>query len=119
MLKLLTLMQNNPDYVVEIGSHTDSRGSNNYNDRLSSRRAKSVVRWLGEKGIPKDRLVAKGFGENINVNNCANNIPCSEKEHQLNRRTEFRVLACAGRGENAKSQAKSDPKVDTCNGCPF
>ena len=84
MLKLLTLMQNNPDYVVEIGSHTDSRGSNNYNDRLSSRRAKSVVRWLGEKGIPKDRLVAKGFGENINVNNCANNIPCSEKEHQLN-----------------------------------
>jgi outer membrane protein OmpA-like peptidoglycan-associated protein len=117
--KLLTLMQNNPDYVVEIGSHTDSRGSNNYNDRLSSRRAKSVVRWLGEKGIANDRLVAKGFGENINVNNCANNIPCSEKEHQLNRRTEFRVLSCAGCGENAKSQARSNPKVDTCNGCPF
>ena len=119
LIKLLTLMQNNPDYVVEIGSHTDSRGSNNYNDRLSSRRAKSVVKWLGEKGIAKDRLVAKGFGENINVNNCANSIPCSEKEHQLNRRTEFRILSCAGCGENAKSSARANPKVDTCNGCPF
>jgi len=117
--KLYTLMQNNPDYVVEIGSHTDSRGSDNYNDRLSSRRAKSVVKWLGAKGIAKNRLVAKGFGEDVNVNNCRNNIPCSEKEHQLNRRTEFRVLACEGCGENAKSSARANPKVDTCNGCPF
>ena len=117
--KLLTLMQNNSDYVVEIGSHTDARGSNNYNDRLSKRRAQSVVRWLNGKGIQKDRLVAKGFGENINVNNCRNNVPCSEKEHQLNRRTEFRVLSCDGCSESTHSTAKANPKVDTCNGCPF
>jgi len=117
--KLLKLMNDNPDYVIEIGSHTDARGSNNYNDALSNRRAKSVVRWLGKKGIAKNRLVARGFGETVNVNGCRNNVPCSEKEHQLNRRTEFRVLSCKGCGETAKSAAKADPKVDTCNGCPF
>lgn len=117
--KLYKLMMDNPSYVVEIGSHTDARGSNSYNDGLSNRRAKSVVRWLGKKGISKDRLVARGFGETVNVNNCINNVPCSEKEHQLNRRTEFRVLSCATCGENTVSTPRVDPKVDTCNGCPF
>jgi outer membrane protein OmpA-like peptidoglycan-associated protein/tetratricopeptide (TPR) repeat protein len=117
--KLLKLMNDNPSYVVEIGSHTDARGSNSYNDGLSDRRAKSVVRWLGKKGVAKNRLVARGFGETVNVNNCINNVPCSEKEHQLNRRTEFRILSCEGCETVTTSSPRTDPKVDTCNGCPF
>ncbi len=118
--KLMGLMNNNPDYIVEIASHTDSRGSNSYNNRLSSRRADSVVRWLVEKGIAKDRLVSRGYGEDVNVNNCANQVPCSEKEHQLNRRTEFRILGCKGCVDNPIiSNPKPEPKVDPCDGCPF
>ena len=118
--KLLTLMNNNPDYIVEIASHTDSRGSNSYNNRLSQRRADSVIRWLSEKGVDRERLVSRGYGEDVNVNNCVNEVPCSEKEHQLNRRTEFRILGCKGCVDNPIiSQPKSDPLVDPCEGCPF
>ena len=117
---LYSMLTSNPDYIVEIGSHTDSRGTGAYNDRLSQRRAESVVRWLVDKGVQKDRLVARGYGETMNVNNCANNIPCSETEHQFNRRTEFRILGCAGCTDNTQiSQPKSNPKLDSCQGCPF
>ncbi len=118
--KLLDLLNANPDYIVEIGSHTDSRGSDSYNNRLSQRRAESVVRWLTEQGVDRERLVARGYGETVNVNNCANEVPCSEKEHQFNRRTEFRVLGCRGCIDNAKiSQPKVDPRLDPCQSCPF
>ncbi len=118
--KLLSLMNEREDYVVEIGSHTDARGSNRYNDRLSQRRAESVVRWLEDNGIERDRLVAKGYGETMNVNSCTNNIPCSEEQHQLNRRTEFRVLSCATCDDIREvSQPKANPRIDPCQGCPF
>ncbi len=121
--KLLALLKENSQYVVEIASHTDSRGSHRYNDRLSQRRAESVVRWLRDNGISRDRVKPKGYGETINVNQCANNIPCSEFEHQLNRRTEFSIVGYFdGNGnytEIKKSSARSDVKVDPCQGCPF
>ena len=119
--KLLTTLENNPDLIIEIGSHTDSRGSYRYNNRLSQRRAEAVVRWLTEKGIDADRLVAAGYGENINVNNCSNNIPCSEREHQMNRRTEFKVIGC--RSCDYLNQLISSPndgvRVSECMNCPF
>lgn len=120
--KLLKLMQDNPSQIVEIASHTDARGSNSYNNRLSQRRAESVVRWLIDKGIERDRLVPRGYGETMTSNNCKNQIKCSEEEHQLNRRTEFRVLGCKDCVDKDKvklSQPKTNPKVDKCHGCPF
>jgi len=114
------MLENNPEFVVEIGSHTDSRGSNYYNRALSQRRADSVVRWLVANGIDRERLVAVGYGESQNVNNCKNQIPCSEREHQLNRRTEFRILGNVGDVDAREiSQPKEDPRVDECIGCPF
>ena len=119
--KMLATLNNNPDLIVEIGSHTDSRGSYRYNNRLSQRRAEAVVRWLTERGIDAGRLVASGYGENINVNNCSNNIPCSEQEHQMNRRTEFKVIGC--RSCDFLNQTISAPnegvRVSECLNCPF
>ena len=51
-----------------------------------------MVRWLSDKGINRSRLVARGYGEVVNVNDCVNNVPCTEREHQMNRRTEFKVI---------------------------
>ncbi len=120
--KLLKLMQNNTSQIIEISSHTDTRGSNNYNNRLSQRRAESVVRWLIDKGVDRDRLVPRGYGEGMTTNKCINNVKCSEEEHQLNRRTEFRVLGCKDciDKDNVKlSKPKANPRVDKCHGCPF
>jgi outer membrane protein OmpA-like peptidoglycan-associated protein/Tol biopolymer transport system component len=120
--KLLKLLKDNPNYIIELSSHTDARGSNSYNNRLSQRRAESVVRWLIEKGVERDRLVPRGYGETMNTNRCANSIPCSEKEHQMNRRTEFRVLGCKGCTDAANtilSKTNDKAKVDNCKGCPF
>ena len=119
--KLLTTLNNNPDLIIEIGSHTDSRGSYRYNNRLSQRRAEAVVRWLTDRDVDPDRLVASGYGENINVNNCSNNIPCSEREHQLNRRTEFKVIGCRSCDNlNSLISAPNDGvRVSECMNCPF
>jgi len=119
--KLLSTLELNPDLIIEIGSHTDSRGSYRYNNRLSQRRAESIVRWLTKKGIDKTRLVAKGYGENVNVNNCSNNVPCSEEEHQYNRRTEFKVIGCQSCDylDKTISAPADNVNVDPCVGCPF
>jgi outer membrane protein OmpA-like peptidoglycan-associated protein len=120
--KLLKLLTENPSYIVELASHTDSRGSNNYNNRLSQRRAESVVRWLVDHGIQRDRLVPRGYGESMLSNNCSNNIPCKEQQHQMNRRTEFRVLGCkdcVDSNTSKLSRPNENAKVDKCKGCPF
>ena len=117
---LLKMLELNPDFIVELGSHTDSRGSFRYNRRLSQRRAESVVRWLTNKGISRDRLSAVGYGENKNVNNCKNNVPCSEKEHQMNRRTEFKIIGKKGDIDIIQnSQPNPNTRVSVCAGCPF
>lgn len=120
--KLLQLLKDNPNYIIELASHTDARGSNSYNNRLSQRRAEAVVRWLCDKGIERDRLVPRGYGESMPSNKCVNNIPCVEQEHQMNRRTEFRVIGCKGcLDPNAEKLSKpnQNTKVDKCHGCPF
>ena len=89
---LLKLMVGKPNISIEIASHTDSRSDDAFNMALSQRRAESVVNYLVSKGIKRNRLVAKGFGETKLVNRCANGVECTEEEHAKNRRTEFRVI---------------------------
>ena len=89
---LLKLMRDKPGLRIEIMSHTDSRGNDDYNMSLSQQRAQSVVNYLVSKGISRERLVARGYGESRLKNRCANGVNCSEDEHQQNRRTEFRIL---------------------------
>jgi len=89
---LLSLMTEKPNIRVEIMSHTDSRGDDDYNMALSQQRAQSVVNYLVSRGINRGRLVAKGYGETRLVNRCANGVDCTEEEHQQNRRTEFRII---------------------------
>lgn len=90
---LLELMENYPDMVIELSSHTDSRGSDDYNLKLSQRRADSAKRWLVNNGISPERIKPVGYGETRLLNRCKNNIKCSEAEHRLNRRTEFKIIA--------------------------
>ena len=89
---LLKLMRDKPGLRIEILSHTDSRGGDDYNMELSQQRAQSVVNYLVSKGISRDRLVARGYGETRLKNRCSNGVNCSEEEHQQNRRTEFRII---------------------------
>ena len=90
--KLATILFENPGIVIEMGSHTDSRGSDSYNQKLSQKRAQSVIDYLSQKGIAAQRLIAKGYGETQLVNRCNNGVDCSEEEHQENRRTTFKVV---------------------------
>ena len=86
-------MKANPNKVVEIASHTDSRGDDASNLELSQRRAKSVVDYLIAKGINDSRLIAKGYGESSLTNHCVNGQSCTEAQHRANRRTEYRVVS--------------------------
>jgi outer membrane protein OmpA-like peptidoglycan-associated protein/tetratricopeptide (TPR) repeat protein len=90
--KLVNLLANNPQIDIELSSHTDSRESQNYNQILSERRAQAAVDYIASKGIDKSRLTAKGYGKTKLVNGCGDGVKCSEAEHQLNRRTEFKIL---------------------------
>jgi outer membrane protein OmpA-like peptidoglycan-associated protein len=90
--KLATFLQDNPTVKVEVASHTDSRGSDEYNLKLSQERAQAVVDYLNQKGIATSRMIAKGYGETVLINSCGNNVECGEEQHQLNRRTEFKIV---------------------------
>lgn len=87
------LLLENPDIIVEIGSHTDGVGTDAYNDKLSQNRAKSVVDYLVSKGIEKDRLQYKGYGKRVPIAPNKNTDGTDNPEgRQKNRRTEFRVI---------------------------
>lgn len=113
--RLVETLNDNPNIVIELGSHTDARASDEYNMDLSRRRAQSVVNYLIEKGINRDRLVAKGYGESQpkvvdrkdhaayqflpvgtalteSYINSLSDDDRKEMAHFLNRRTEFKVL---------------------------
>lgn len=78
---------------IEIRSHTDARSSDAYNLRLSENRARAVVDYLKARGIDPKRLVARGYGEKELLNDCGNGVDCAEDQHQMNRRTEFKIIA--------------------------
>ncbi len=86
------MMVKYPSLEIELMSHTDARGTQKYNEWLSSNRAKSARSYLIKKGIAASRLKAKGYGESMLKNRCADGVDCTEEEHQANRRTEVKVL---------------------------
>lgn len=88
--KLVELMKKNPDMVIKVEGHTDNRGSDAYNMALSERRARSTVQYVISKGIAKDRISGKGFGESRPAVDCGNN--CTEAQHQQNRRDRKSVV---------------------------
>ncbi|MFV0539898.1 MAG: OmpA family protein, partial [Aestuariibaculum sp.] len=89
---LLKVLNDHPTISIAIGSHTDSRANDRYNEVLSDKRAKSTMDWLIGKGIDANRMTAKGYGEYRLVNRCSNGVKCSKEEHQANRRREFVIL---------------------------
>ena len=93
LTKIVEVMREYPKMKIDIRSHTDSRGADSYNLKLSDRRAKATLEWIVKQGIDKKRLKAKGYGETRLVNGCSNGVPCTEEEHQENRRSEFIVVA--------------------------
>jgi outer membrane protein OmpA-like peptidoglycan-associated protein len=95
--KLIQIMQDNPSWKVELGSHTDARGSDSYNLILSQKRSDSAVGYIVNHGISKDRIIAKGYGETQLVNQCKNGVECSDELHRKNRRTEFKILEMDGK----------------------
>lgn len=89
LAKIIAVMDEYPTMKIAIQSHTDSRASAQYNLKLSEKRAQATIRFLIKKGIDKNRLTAKGYGESQLVNGCTDNVPCTEAQHQANRRSEF------------------------------
>ncbi len=89
--QLAELLVRNPNINIELSSHTDCRGEDDYNLVLSQKRAQSVVDYLTSKGISNTRLRPKGYGESKLINGCAC-TSCTEEEHQINRRTAFAVI---------------------------
>lgn len=93
--KVVKVMNENPGMYVELGSHTDCRGSEAYNEKLSDRRAKASAKYIAAKITKPERIFGKGYGESQLINHCACEgrvkSKCSDEEHQANRRTEFRI----------------------------
>lgn len=90
--KLADFLLDNNNIKIELSSHTDSRGGDSYNKRLSQKRAQSCVDYLIKKGVNKNNIVARGYGETKLLNKCGNGVDCTEEEHQQNRRTEIKIL---------------------------
>ncbi|MDN3674837.1 OmpA family protein [Flavobacterium branchiarum] len=91
--KILAVMKQYPKMKIDVRSHTDSRQTAKYNLALSDRRAKSTIQWLVKNGIAQNRVTGKGYGESQLVNHCSDGVPCTEAEHQLNRRSEFIIVS--------------------------
>lgn len=91
--ELINLLMAYPSMKIQLSSHTDSRGEDEYNLNLSQQRADEVVRYVVARGISPDRLVPIGYGEKSLRNNCGNDQECNELQHQMNRRTEFLITS--------------------------
>lgn len=90
--KVVDVMLEHPKLQVDVRSHSDSRGNDTYNLRLSERRAQSTIEWMIRQGVEASRLKGKGYGESQLINSCINGVKCSNEEHQENRRSEFVVV---------------------------
>ena len=91
--RLAALLKNNPNFRAALASHTDSRGTDAFNLELSNRRAAACLAYLTSKGVAAIRLEAKGMGESVLRNGCADGVECDEELHAVNRRTELVLLA--------------------------
>lgn len=99
--RVVDFLKDNPNKQIELGSHTDSRGSHKYNIWLSQKRAESATAYIVSQGIDASRITPKGYGETRLINPCADGVPCTEPEHRANRRTELFVQGY-GKAERIK-----------------
>ena len=90
--RLAQFMKDNPGIRVEVSSHTDSRASDSYNQTLSQNRANAAVDYVVSQGVSRSKITGKGYGESRLLNECADGVSCSETKHQINRRTEMKVI---------------------------
>lgn len=90
--KVVLALKNNEQLSIELSAHSDSKGSDSYNLILSERRANSAKNYIISKGIDANRIIAKGYGESKLLNNCGNDVICSDDEHAINRRLEFKLI---------------------------
>ncbi|HTH56846.1 MAG TPA: OmpA family protein [Cyclobacteriaceae bacterium] len=89
--KILRTLKRYPETTLHVGAHADSRGSKEYNQGLSERRANAVVDYFVGNGVDKARITAVGFGEELILNRCSDGVVCPEEEHSKNRRAELKV----------------------------
>ena len=90
--KVVDIMKKYPTLEIEIGSHADARGTDEYNMALSERRAAATLEYLVEHGIERERLTSKGYGESMPLNDCTQPTGCSVEEYAKNRRSEFTIM---------------------------
>lgn len=95
--KIVSFMNEYPELMIELISHTDCRGSNSYNRRLSFKRAKSSANYIKSRITNPNRIIFRGYGESSPLSDCGckDNVftDCSEEEHHMNRRTEYRIIS--------------------------
>ncbi|TXN35994.1 OmpA family protein [Flagellimonas hymeniacidonis] len=91
--KLVGILENSPSLAIEVSAHTDSRGTDKYNQWLSEKRAKRTVEYIISKGISEERIKYDAFGETRLTNECDDDTPCPEKKHSENRRSAFKILS--------------------------
>ncbi|WP_067035334.1 OmpA family protein [Allomuricauda sp. CP2A] len=90
--QLVAIMQDEPNLIIKVTAHTDSRGTDQYNQWLSERRAERTVAYAISKGIAEDRISQEAFGETQLVNDCEDGVYCTEEKHSKNRRSEFEIV---------------------------
>ncbi|MGA1227484.1 MAG: OmpA family protein [Tamlana sp.] len=90
--KLAGILDKYPNLVIEISSHTDSRGSSAYNQKLSERRLKTTLEYILKNNALDNKIIGKAFGEEKLFNECDDNTKCSEKKHSENRRSEIKII---------------------------
>jgi outer membrane protein OmpA-like peptidoglycan-associated protein len=112
--KIVAIMNKYPNMVIELGAHTDCRGSKAYNQRLSDKRAKASAKYIKERIVNPDRIYGKGYGESKLLNDChcegRVKSNCTEEQHAMNRRTEFRVIKTGN--ENLQTKNTSPNSFD-------
>jgi len=89
--KAVDVLKDYPKLMMEISSHTDAQSSSEFNMGLSKKRAQTAVEYIVSKGIDAKRLKATGYGETRLLNRCGDGVECSDAEHRVNRRTEFKI----------------------------
>jgi len=88
---LVEILKKYPEAKINIGAHTDVRGTADSNQKLSDQRAKATADYFGKKGIAEGRITWKGFGEELILNQCSEGVKCTEDDHRQNRRAEIKV----------------------------
>lgn len=110
--KVVDIMNKYPEIDIEVGSHADARGSDQYNMDLSDRRAASTLEYLVENGIDRDRLTSKGYGESMPLNDCTEPTGCTEEQYSKNRRSEFTIMTEQGEPEDRDDYETNEEEVD-------